>query len=358
MVPRIGVIGGGIFGEMHLKVFHQLQDDGRCELVGLADVRPRVLRLRREQYGVRGFPSHVRLIRETQPDAVTVVTPDHLHRKVAVDALNAGCHVLVEKPLDVTTRGATEIVRTAKRAKRLLAVDFHKRHAPAHAALRRAVAQGKLGKIEYAYAWMEDRIEVPRDWWPEWSPKSSPMWFLGVHYIDLFRWVIGNPSALRVYATGQRGKLEAAGVNAWDAIQAHVLFEGGTQFTLHVSWILPEKFEAVVDQGLRIVGTEGCAEVDAQYLGVRECLKGEGMATRNFEFYHETMQKDGRVRYSGYGIDSIAEFCDAVARLTSGDTLEELSGHYTPGEEALEVVRIAEAAHRSIRTGAPVSLRR
>jgi len=342
---------------MHLKVFTQLEREGRCELVGLADVRPKQLRLRRKEYGVRTFKSHRDLIAKTQPDAVSVVTPDHLHRKIALDALDAGCHVLCEKPLDVTSKGAREIVAAAKRNRRMLAVDFHKRHAPAHIALKQAVAAGKLGKIEYAYAWMEDRIEVPRDWWPEWSPKSSPMWFLGVHYIDVFRWIAGNPKAVSVYATGHRRKLKASGVNAWDAVQAHIAFKGGIQFTVHVSWILPENFEAIVDQGLRVVGTEGCSEVDGQYLGVRECFAGELTQTRNLEFYNETLQRDGSVRYGGYGIDSIAEFCDMLNLLEIGYSLKDIAGRYASGDEAVEVVRIGEAAHKSIRTGRPVTLR-
>lgn len=358
MVPKIGIIGGGIFGEMHLKVFRQLEGEGRCKVVGLADIRPSVLRRRKKEYGVRGYRTHSELIRKAKPDAVTVATPDHLHRKIAIDALNAGCHVLVEKPLDVTTKGAKAIVAAARKNRRLLAVDFHKRHTPAHVELKRAVAEGKLGKIEYAYAWMEDRIEVPRDWLPEWSPKSSPLWFCGVHYIDVFRWIIGNPKAVRVYATGQRSKLKSLGVNTWDAMQAHIEFEGDIQFTIHVAWILPDEFEAIVDQGLRVVGTEGRSELDGQYLGVRECFKGEGMATRNFEFYHETVQSDGSIRYTGYGIDSIAEFCDLVNDAMAGRSLKELAGEYPSGEEALEVVRIAEAAHKSARTGRPVNLRR
>ena len=357
MIPKIGIIGGGIFGEMHLKVFRQLEAEGRCTLVGLADVKPSVLRRRRREYGVRGFRSHRDLIRRTQPDAVTIVTPDHLHRRVAVDALNAGCHVLVEKPLDVTTKGAKAILAAAKKNRRLLAVDFHKRHAPAHIALKQAIADGKLGRIEYAYAWMEDRIEVPRDWWPEWSPKSSPLWFCGVHYVDVFRWMVGNPNARTVYATGHRRKLKSVGVGTWDAIQTHVTFEGDIQFTIHVSWILPEEFEAIVDQGLRIIGTEGRTELDGQYLGVRHCFNGEGMTTENFEFYHETVREDGGIRYSGYGIDSIAEFCDRLNDLLAGASLKDLEGKYASGSEALEVVRIAEAAHRSARTGRIVRLR-
>ena len=356
-VPRIGIVGGGVFGEMHLKVFRQLEHEGRCELVGLADVRPAQLRLRKKQYGVRTFRSHRELIRRAKPDAVAVVTPDHLHRKIAVDALEAGCHVLCEKPLDVTTKGALEMVRAAKRNNRLLAVDLHKRHAPAHISLKQAIAAGKLGKVEYAYAWMEDRIEVPRDWWPEWSPKSSPIWFLGVHYIDVFRWIVGNPKAQTVYATGQRRKLRSEGVNAWDAIQAHVTFRGGIQFTIHVSWILPETFEAIVDQGLRVIGTDGCVELDGQYLGVRECLKGELTQTRNHEFYHERIEPDGTVRYSGYGIDSIAEFCDMLNLLAIGYSLRQIEGRYASGAEAVEVVRIGEAAHKSLATGRPVTLR-
>jgi hypothetical protein len=76
------------------------------------------------------------------------------------------------------------------------------------------------------------------------------MWFLGVHYIDAFRWIVGNPNAKSVYATGHRKKLKSQGVDAWDAIQAQVTFEKDIQFTIHVAWVLPETYEAIVDQGL------------------------------------------------------------------------------------------------------------
>ena len=134
-------------------------------------------------------------------------------------------------------------------------------------------------------------------------------------------------------------------------------FQGGIQFSVHVSWILPEEFEAIVDQGLRVVGTDGCAELDGQYLGARDCFKGESTNTPNHEFYLENRQSDGSILYSGYGIDSIEKFCDVVTLAKAGCSMKDLKGEYASGAEAVEVVRIAQAAHKSIRTGKPVDLR-
>ena len=91
MIPRVGVIGGGKFGEMHLRAFNQLQREGKAELVGLADINPELLIEREKQYGVAGFTDYMEMIEETDPHGVTVVTPDFLHRKIA-----AGVHQNLE----------------------------------------------------------------------------------------------------------------------------------------------------------------------------------------------------------------------------------------------------------------------
>lgn len=352
---RIGVIGVGTFGVNHLRAFAQTARAGVAEAVAAADLNSQRLEEMRRLFGFRAYADHREMLKREELDAVTVVTPDFAHREIALDALAAGKHVLVEKPLDVTVDGCREMVQAAQKGGLLLQVDFHKRYDPYHLELERLVHEGKLGEILYGYCHMEDRIEVPRDWFPQWAPKSSPVWFLGVHFYDLARWVLGSDGR-SVFARGQRKKLAGLGIATYDSVQAQVEFENGAVVTFDTSWILPDQFEAVVNQGIRLVGTEGLMEVDSQDRGARSCFTSTGMQTYNLGFLREGADKEGNVVWSGYGIESIADFAHNVAFLKHGGRLEDLRGVFATGADGIEVTKIACAAEESLRTGQPVKL--
>jgi predicted dehydrogenase len=207
-------------------------------------------------------------------------TPDHLHRDRRA-ARAAGKHVLVEKPLDVTVEGAEAMVRAARAAGVLLQVDFHKRYDPDHQAIERRVRAGDLGDVLYGNVHMEDRIEVPAEWFPRWAAASSPAWFLGVHFYDLVRWILRS-EATTVYAPGTKNTLlRDRGIDTFDCVNAKIDFANGAAFSFDTSWVLPREFEAIVNQGLRIVGTKGVFECDSQDRGTRSCIGGEGMPPNN-----------------------------------------------------------------------------
>ena len=351
---RIAIIGGGKFGEMHLRAFTQLERDGQAKLVALCDLNEELLAQRRKEYGVKGYASYEEMLAKEDLDGVTVVTPDHLHRRLVVACLKAGKHVLVEKPLDVTVEGCDEMIAAADKAERILQVDFHKRFDPYHRQMAAQVAAGAIGQPLYGYAWMEDRIEVPRDWLRQWAGKSSPFWFLGVHMVDLIRFCT-RAKGLSVFATGQKRKLASLGLDAFDCVNARVVFDDGSTFAVDTSWVLPDRFEAVVNQGIRIVGTEGIIEVDSQNRGAEACTAAEGQQTWNLGFFLEERDKDGSPRWSGYGIDSIADFAHNINFLLRGGSLEQLAGKYVDGREARETTKIAVAAHQSLAAGRVVA---
>lgn len=354
--PKICVIGGGMFGEMHLRTFRQLENDGLCEFAALADLNADLLEQRRQTYGMRTYTNFIEMIETEKPDGVTIATPDHLHRKIAVEAIARGVHVMVEKPLDITVEGCEEIIAAAQAKDVLLQVDFHKRFDPYHQELANEARRGKFGDIEYGYAFMEDRIEVPRDWWPSWAKNSSPAWFLAIHMVDLFLW-ISQTSGRRVFATGVRKKLASIGVDAWDSIQIFAQCENDITFQCQVSWILPDAFEAVVNQGIRIVGTEGVMEVDSQNRGSQSCFSDDDkMITHNLGFFRESKNRAGETVYSGYGIESIADFNENLSHLVRGGAIADLDGKYPGGKDGLEATRIVAAAHESIETGRLVEL--
>jgi len=356
---RIVVIGVGVFGVSHLRIFKQLERQGRVVLVaGCSSGRdPERDQERSREFGIPIYTDWKKMLDSHPLDAVSIVTPDHLHRPIAIEAANRGLHVLVEKPLDITAAGCREIIAACRQHNVLLQVDFHKRYDPYHIALEKKCHDGTLGTVLYGYAHMEDKIVVPLDWFPHWAGSSSPAWFLGVHFYDLVRWCL-KKEAVRVYATGQKGKLASLGIPTYDAIQAKVEFEGGASVCFDTSWILPDSFEAIVNQSVRLVGTEGFAEVDTQYRGMLGASNKEGMRTYNEAFMREERDKHGHVVYRGYGYESISDFIDNLEFLREGGTIEKLRGHYPSGEEALEVTKIAQAVHQSIATGGIVTVER
>ena len=237
----------------------------------------------------------------------------------------------------------------------LLQVDFMKRHDLYHAELKRIVESGGIGDIQYGYAWMEDRIEVPTAWLPSWASNSSPAWFVGVHYFDLIRWLVGQ-DAVAVSATGVAQRLRSIGIDTYDSIQAKIIFPGGVSFTVDSAWHLPAGNEAIVNQGIKVVGSDGWMTVDSQDRGTRGLVSSTPgapatMLTPNLGLYKESTEA-GVSRYSGYAIDSIEGFVTNVAMLERGAAdLESLNGAYPSGKDGLEVTKIAVAAHRSVENG-------
>ncbi|MFQ6130894.1 MAG: Gfo/Idh/MocA family protein [Armatimonadota bacterium] len=350
MPCRIAVIGTGRFGLQHLRTFRQMTWRGQAVLAAACDVgEPAWFEGLCQKFGCRGYRDYREMLEKEDLDACTVVTPDHLHREMAVACLEAGKHVLVEKPLDTTVEGCQAIIDAAADAGKLLMVDFHKRLDPYHLEMRRMIAEGEIGRVQYGYAHMEDRIEVPRDWFG-WVGDSSPAWFLGVHFYDLARFLMGGPCATRVYATGVKDKLKSLGKDTFDSIQAKVAFDNGAHLTFDTSWVLPDGFEAIVNQAIRLVGTEGVVECDSQDRGTRTCTARDGMSTHNPSFFREGRDAQGRPLYEGYGIESIAQFAHNVNALLEGASLDDL-GDYPSGQDGLEATRIAQGVHQSIETG-------
>ncbi len=156
-----------------------------------------------------------------------------------------------------------------------------------------------------------------------------------------------------MFARGQKRKLRGLGIDTYDSIQAQVEFENGATITFDSSWILPEQFEAVVNQGIRLVGTEGMVEVDSQDRGARSCFADTGMQTDNLGFLQQTTGLGAETMWRGYGIECIADFARNVAFLTKAGSADDLPGTTATGEDGLAATRIASAAEKSLQTGRP-----
>lgn len=354
---NIAVIGTGQFGANLLNAYAQMErKTGRCKLSAFADVNEEIISQREKEYGIKGYVDYKEMLIKEDIDALAVATPDPFHREIVVYAAGLGKHVLVEKPMDMTVDGCKEMIDSARRSNVLLQVDFHKRYDPYHREIKRIVGDGELGRIEYGYVHMEDRIEYPLDHFPNWAPKSSPVWFLGIHYIDLMRWILKSEGST-AYANGHKWKLSSNGVDTYDSVSAQVKFKNDTVITFDTSWILPRSFEANVNQGFRLIGEEGIIECDSQDRGVRSCIKSKGMQTHNMGFLQKGSDFDGRSYYTGYGVESITDFIDNIGAYKKGISQEAIRMHGAAlGEDGLEATRISVAIHKSLISGQVVKI--
>jgi predicted dehydrogenase len=344
---RVGVIGGGTWGNFHLLAARQLEAEGKADLVAIADEYEPTAEKQSQAFGIKKYTDYQEMLQQETLDAVTIATPDHLHRQVALCAMQHGYHVLIEKPLDLTTSGCQQMVDAAQSGGLLLMVDFHKRYDPYNQDVMHKVRQGALGEPYHAYAYMEDKLTVPMDMLRSWAGHSSPFWFIGVHKLDLVRWVTGK-EPISVLAHGRKGKLSASGIDTYDSVSAWINFEDGFTCTIDVNWIIPNSFEALVNQGLRLVCSEGIIELDGQDRGLRIASNRDGTVTPNLGALVNQDTLLGYRAVSGYYVDPIKDFLLNVFYLKQGGSLEQLHGRYPSGYDGLKATQTAEAVQVSI----------
>ena len=355
--PGLAVIGGGIWARHHMNAVRDLEREGRARLVAMAARTRETVSKVTGEFDIEGTTDWKELLQRDDVDAVSIVTPDHLHREMTVAALRAGKQVIVEKPMDLTLEGCREMVRVADEEQALLFVDFHKRWDKMFQKARQIIRSGDLGRIQYGYAYMEDKIVVPRDWFRSWASETDPFWFIGVHQVDMLRWVLGS-EVRRVTAYGFKEKLVSLGIDTYDSVHAQLEFENGSVFPVSISWILPENFEAVVNQGARFVGSEGILELDTQDRGFRGCIGSKPASTYNVNSSHESVAGDGSRVHSGYFVEPIKEFIYLVGQRKQGRPVKEFEGHYPGGKDGLEATRIALAVHEALEQQCEITIDR
>ncbi len=356
---NIGVVGAGLYGRVHMDAFKQREKlAGDCRVAAFTDVNDAARAAAERDFGIKGYAGLDEMLRNEDLDGVTVVTPDHLHHRLAMACLAAGKHVFVEKPLSTDVAEAVEMAETAERKNLLLQVDFHKRFDPYHIDLKLRIREGRLGTIQYGYCWMEDILRVGTDMigQPHWGGGGSPVWFLGIHMIDLTYWLMEYPEPVKVYATGCKGKLRSLGRDIHDSIKATVTFANGASVTYDTAVILPNTHEALVRQGVKMVGTEGYLVVDSQYRGARGASTEKGMETPNCGGFGRKIAKNGDVVKVGYINDSLIDFVENLSALKKGATAADLKGTYASAREGIASTKVGVAIHKSLESGGLVAV--
>ena len=173
------VIGLGAMGSNHVRVLRELQEEGKTELIGVADIRENLAREVAETYGVDWFTDYKRLLEE-KPDFVIVAVPTKLHRKVAEDAVKKGCHILVEKPIAHTVSEARKIVEIVERKGVQLMVGHIERFNPVVQEMKERIGRETVHLIGTV------RVGPPI---PSERVDTGVILDLAVHDIDIIRFL-------------------------------------------------------------------------------------------------------------------------------------------------------------------------
>ncbi len=201
---RVGLIGAGGIGRIRAKALVGGKD---CALVAVADPeQERADRIARSA-GARAFGDHRDLLAEGNVDAVIVSTPPPSHESIVLDALDAGMHVLCEKPLSNSVESCRRMVERARSTARTLATGFNHRYFPAIKRLRYAIQSGEIGRLDHvrAFAGHTGMSELQGASWltDARAMGGGTLMDNGIHLLDLTRFLMGEVSELSALVSGR-----------------------------------------------------------------------------------------------------------------------------------------------------------
>lgn len=348
---KVGVIGVGGISVCHIDAYRKNPD---VELVAFCDINPERLAYMADRYGIeKTFTDVHDLVALPEIDAVSVCTWNSAHAPCAIAALEAGKHVLCEKPMATSAEEARVMQAAAEKAGKLLMIGFVRRFGNDCAVLQDFIDHGDIGDIYYAKATYLRRNGNPGGWFGDKSRSAGgPLIDLGVHVIDLTRYLLGNPRPISVYgATFQKlfdrpdiksakgytsvSKSDRDICDVEDLATAMIRFDNGAVLQVEASFSL----NIDKDQGsIELFGTKAGARLDPE-----------------LTLFTET---------NGYLSD--IRLADSTALNFDGLFQKEID-HYVacvrdgipcraPAADGIEIMRILDAVYESARTAHEVVL--
>ncbi len=299
---KAAVIGVGSMGMNHARAYH---DGASAELIGVVDPNPMNQTQASKRFQVAAYPNVRELVQAARPDVVSIATPTQFHAAAAIECMEAGIDVLVEKPLASSVDEAKELVAAAERNQRTLQVGHIERFNPALQMMRQKVANGVIGKPLRLHA----RRLSP---FPGRILDVGVMLDLAPHELDAIRFVTGQE--LEAATTVMEQRLHPS---QEDAVMALLNYSGGLAAYLEVNWLSPTRIRE-----LTITGEQGMLKAD--YLRQQLTLYKNGTGPRetdNMYQYMMGMSEGDQTQFAINRREPLAAQLDAfVAAAREGST--------------------------------------
>lgn len=187
---RVGIIGAGRMAYWHLKGYKKNRDVEVTAIAGKTTAN--IEKLQRSFNIPHGYTDYREMLNAEKLDAVNITTPTHTHCQITIGCLEAGCHVLCEKPMAMTLEEAGQMIACEQQTRKTLMIGFSQRFYREFVRMKDIIARGELGAIKVA--WYRRGINMPPQKWYTERDKSAGVTFeLGIHAIDWLRWIINSP---------------------------------------------------------------------------------------------------------------------------------------------------------------------
>ena len=355
-IVKIGIIGcGGIANGKHMPSLKKIKN---VQMVAFCDIIEERAVKAAEEYGVKGakvYTDYKELLKDRDIEVVHVCTPNRSHAFISIDAMEAGKHVMCEKPMAKTYKEAKEMLDASERTGMKLTIGYQSRWRADSLYLKKMCEDGELGEIYYGKAIALRRRAVPT--WGvflnEYEQGGGPLIDIGTHALDLTLWMMDNYKPKMVVGTTfEKLKNQKDCGNAWgdwdpkkftveDAAFGFIVMENGATIMLESSWALNIRNpkEAIT----MICGTEGGADMfDGLNINFikngRQCILKPDLTAGGVAFYDGDGDEDPSVLEARAWLDAVVN--DHEPR--------------TKASQALVVTQILEAIYESAKTGKPV----
>lgn len=347
---KIGIIGVGNISSAHIDGYLK---NPHCELYALCDTDERTLAKKGAKYNIsRLFSDHKTMLKSLpELDAVSVCTSNIAHAECTIDCLRAGKHVFCEKPMALNAEQALKMKAEAEKAQKTLGIGFVRRYGKDAELARELVDDGKTGELYYAKSSYIRRNGNPGGWFADRSLSGGgPLIDLGVHIIDLVRYIAGNPKPVSVYGATftklyDRRNLKDTKIylsesednrvcDVEDLAAAMIRFENGFVLNVDTSYSL----NVAEDSGkTEIFGTKGGIKIDPE-----------------LSFYTEYEDRLANISFPSRPIFDGSEYAreidDFVNAVLTGQTTR------ATADDGVQIMRILDAIYESARTGHEVIL--
>jgi len=337
---RVGLMGFGYWGR---NLARNIAASPTTELVAVCDPDERVL-----QSAASALPSvsvartQSEMLERTDIDAVVIATPAATHADVAVSALAAGKHIMVEKPLALSVADAEEIVDAGARAGRIVMVGHTFLYAPPVRRLRRYVDEGELGDVQYIYSQRLSLGRIRRD--------CNALWNFAPHDISVMLYLTGELPT-EVSARG----FSFISQTVEDVYFGSVSFASGVGGNFHVSWIDPRKSRLLTVVGNRKMAVYDDVSVDQK---IQLFDAGVAVASDSTGEYESLGEFQWKTRSGDIVIPNIAMTEPLLLEMEAfGEACVTGVAPLADGRHGADVVRILSAAEESAHQhGAPVAI--
>ncbi len=353
---NIGVIGcGGIANGKHLPSMAKV---GKFNLVAVCDIVVERAEKAKADYGTpetKVFEDYKELLKIKEIDAVYVLTPNRSHSFITVDALNAGKHVMCEKPMAINTAEAEKMVAAAKANNKLLTIGYQSRYRTDSKYLKEACDNGDLGDIYYGRAHAIRRRAVPT--WGvflnEYEQGGGPLIDIGTHALDLTLWIMNNyePESVMGQVFYKLGKQKNSG-NAWgdwdtenftveDSAFGFIKMKNGATIYLEAAWALNSL--DVDEAKTSVCGTKAGADMK------------DGLRINTVKYNKQVVEKPA---LGGAGVafyDSTGDVPEELEQITFYNAIKNGGELVVKPEQALIVTKLLEAIYESAKTGKAVT---